>query len=527
MENSKRCAWSFLYTCEYGIHYGNLRSIQEVKEENTGAHLPEEENSMYKYDIIETEARGKANKDVILTWLFEENGTLSIFGAGMLPDYKDGQDRPWQEYADQVTALVVDDGITTIGARTFAGYEKLESVKLPASMSRIGFRAFAGCKALKTVTAPKKIAHSYSTNVATASRGVIREDTIYMGMQSFANTPWVVETFGDFYIHRDVLVEYYGNGGEVVVPDGIREIGISAFEGSAVTDVKLPETLRVINAFAFNNTPIRSVALPAALRKADRYSFGQTACLESILVGNPNMTIEALAFWKSAAEAEVVLNKKDRALIAKQDKLAAALRDGGELTEEQQKEAAEGALALEERAVWKEAVKMNVIPADDEWESVYHIESVREAGMDPFKKMEIRRDKKKMFGLSTLEYGKAILKKLSIGGPVMRICVNRENGEVEFVQSFLRESANSYVSCMCYPRMEDGVVRMDDIRTSYLTKSEMEELAGIGLWAHEANSGRFWFQAPKGTGVGVDAEMKLLKIWLSKHPGHSVKQAEA
>ena len=124
---------------------------------------------MYKYGIIETEARGKQNRDVILTWLFEENGTLSIFGAGMLPDYKDGQDRPWQEFADQVSAVVIDDGITAVGARTFAGYEKLESVKLPDSMSRIGFRAFADCPKLKTVTANKPIAHAYSTNVASAA----------------------------------------------------------------------------------------------------------------------------------------------------------------------------------------------------------------------------------------------------------------------------------------------------------------------------------------------------------------------
>lgn len=422
---------------------------------------------MYKYGIIETENRsGKANKDVVLTWLFEENGTLSIFGAGILPDYKDGQDRPWQEYAEQVTAVVVDDGITAIGARTFSGYDKLERVKLPGSLSRVGFRAFADCSALKTVEAPKPIAHSYSTNVASATRGVLRADTIYIGMQSFANTPWIRETFGDFYIHRDVLVEYYGKGGEVVIPQGIREIGISAFEGSKITSVKLPATVKVISAFAFNKTDIRAIELPAAIRKVERYAFAQTEKLESVLIGNPDVEMEDRAFWQSAAE--------------------------------------EG-----------------VIPDKNGWISVYHIESVREAGMEPCKKLEIRRDYKKLIGLTTLECGKVIIKKLSSGGPVIRICVNKDTKTVDFVQSFAKDG-KEYASYMMYPCVEDGIIGVAKENTSYLSKYEMEELSGIGLWPEEASSGRYWYQAPKGTPAGVSAEMAALKAWLRKHPGITV-----
>ena len=424
---------------------------------------------MYKYGIIETENRGKANKDVVLTWLFEENGTLSIFGSGMLPDYKDGQDRPWQEYADQVTAVVIDDGITSVGARTFSGYDKLESVKLPDSMNRIGFRAFADCTALKTVTFNKTVAHVYSTNVASASRGVLREDTVYIGMQSFANTPWIVETFGDFYIHRDVLVEYYGRNAEVEVPKGIREIGISAFENTAVTSVKLPATVRIIGSFAFNKTGIRAIVLPASVRKVERFAFAQTETLESVLIGNPDVELEEKAFWNSAVE---------------------------------------------------EAMD----PGKNGWASVYHIESVKEAGMDPYKHLEIRRDKKKLIGLTTLECGKAILKKMGTSGPVMQICVNRETKVVEFVQSFVKDGRDSYASYMMYPCVEDGVIGIDHDNTSYLTKAEMEELSGIGLWPEEASSGRSWYQAPKGTAAGVTAELNLLKAWLKKNPGCSVKE---
>lgn len=424
---------------------------------------------MYKYGIIETENRsGRANKDVVLTWLFEEDGTLSIFGAGVLPDYKEEQERPWQEYANEVRRVVIDDGITAIGARTFSGYEKLESLKLPGSMNRIGFRAFAGCTGLKRVEADKPFAHVYSTNVASASRGVLRADTIYIGMQSFANTPWIVETFGDFYIHRDVLVEYYGAGGSVEVPEGIREIGISAFEGSAVTSVKLPGSVKVVCAFAFNKTAISQIELPASVRKVERYAFAQTEKLESVLIGNENVELEEKAFWNSAVE---------------------------------------------------EAVD----PGKSGWVSVYHIESVREAGMDPCKRLEVRRDKKKLIGLTTLDCGKAIVKKLSSGGPVMRVRFNRENKTLEFVQSIIKDGRDAYTTELLYPVMQDGEIAVGGSTVNYLTKAEMESVGGEGLWPEEANASCAWYQATKGTAMSADTALNLAKAWLKKNRGYQLK----
>lgn len=459
---------------------------------------------MYKYGIIETENRaGRAGKDIILTWLFEENGTLSIFGAGMLPDYKDGQDRPWQEYADQVTALVVDDGITTIGARTFAGYTGLKSVKLPASISRIGFRAFAGCTALKTVDCPKPIVHVNTTQIGNAARGVLREDSAYMGMQSFAGTPWITETYGDFYICKDVLVEYYGSAAAVTVPEGIRQIGKSAFEGSAVTSVKLPASLKIVESFAFNNTGLTAIALPAAVKKVERYAFAQTAKLSSVLVGSPDTVLESMAFWKSAVEENVVLTKADRSDLAKAEKAAGA------------------PIEIATSEVWKDAVKRNAVPGEDGWISVYHIESLREAAMDPFKRMEIRRDEKYQIGVTYVEYGAAIMKKLSIGGPVIRIKLNEQEKKVEYVQSFVKDGKDTYSSYLFIPaRDADGILYAERENTGSLTKAEMLDLNGDGLWP--GSTGFAWYQAPKLTPVGVDAERQALKFWLRRHPDYTV-----
>lgn len=477
---------------------------------------------MYKYGIIETENRtGKAARNVVLTWLFEENGTLSIFGAGMLPDYKEDQERPWQEYADQVRAVVIDDGITTVGARTFCGYDKLEKVTLPASMSRIGFRAFADCVALTEVVSPKRVAHVNSTASGTAARGVLREDTVYMGMQSFANTPWVAKQFGEFYIHQGVLVEYYGKGGEVTVPVGVREIATSAFEGSAVTGLKLPNTLKVIGGFAFNKTPLETLELPASVIKVARYAFAQTEKLTSVVVGNPRAVLESMAFWKSAVEDDVILSKKDRALIAKQERTAQKTADPKMSEEEREAllvQIAEAKLALENKTVWKEAQESNTIPEDNEWPSVFAIEASREAGMEPCKRLEARRDSKKLIGIAQLRAGEAIIKKMSTGGPVIRVLVNEQNKTVLSVQSFLKEGKDGCNMYTLIPCAGENGPAIKSENTVLLNKEEIRAISGDGLRSGE--TGAYWYQAPRGTALGVSAEQNLLAAWLAKHPGY-------
>ncbi len=426
---------------------------------------------MYKYGIIETENRMGRAKDIPLTWLFEEDGTLSIFGAGMLPDYRADQERPWQEYAGQVRKVVIDEGLTSVGARTFAGYELLEEVKLPSTMNRIGFQAFAGCGKLEKVDVNKPVAHVYTTNVASASRGVLREDTVYIGMQSFAGTPWITAKFGPMYIHHDVLVEYYGKEQNVEIPRGIREIGTSAFEGSSVKQVKLPATVRIIDGFAFNKTGLTSLELPASVKKVGRYAFAQTEQLESVLIGDPDIELEDRAFWNSAVEAE-----------------------------------------------------MN--PEKGIWNSVYHIESCREAGMEPCKKLEIRRDAKKLVGVTTLECGKALLKKMTSGGPILCLVTDPSKKTVEKVISFAKDGRDNYLAYHMEPVATEDGLTIGKESTSYLRKAEMEDLGGIGLWPHEASSGRSWYQAAKGTSVGTGAELSLVKAWLKKNPGFQAKNAE-
>ena len=51
----------------------------------------------------------------------------------------------------------------------------------------------------------------------------------------------------DFVIENGVLKRYAGKGGDVVVPDGVVEIGNSVFEGwGAITTLTIPDSVQSI-----------------------------------------------------------------------------------------------------------------------------------------------------------------------------------------------------------------------------------------------------------------------------------------
>lgn len=71
-------------------------------------------------------------------------GTLHISGVGEIPSYTSDTlvDRPWHRIT--IFEVVIDDGITVIGANSFADFKYLSRVTLPASAFIEDASAFAG-----------------------------------------------------------------------------------------------------------------------------------------------------------------------------------------------------------------------------------------------------------------------------------------------------------------------------------------------------------------------------------------------
>lgn len=92
-----------------------------------------------------------------LTWKLTDDGTLTISGTGPMFDYgwyvsenlNEYLDTPWFDQRDEITEIIINDGVTGIGANAFAACWKVSSVSIPDSVMDIGKGAFDGCPAFE------------------------------------------------------------------------------------------------------------------------------------------------------------------------------------------------------------------------------------------------------------------------------------------------------------------------------------------------------------------------------------------
>ena len=129
-------------------------------------------------------------------WTLTEDGVLTVSPSGETMDNGECNMRnywkqngvltlPWGEYADQITAVVVEDGVNAIGQMAFYGLNNLESVTLADSVTVIRNYAFKDCSALYTV--------ELSENLQTISEGAFYNCSALTALEIPADT-----TIGDY-----------------------------------------------------------------------------------------------------------------------------------------------------------------------------------------------------------------------------------------------------------------------------------------------------------------------------------------
>jgi len=112
-----------------------------------------------------------------LDWSLDREGTLTVSGTGAMPDYaaepaelagragradaasvtraaRAATSAPWGVYAAEIKAVVIAEGVTSVGDNAFAGLAALTGVTLPDSVESIGDGAFAECSLLIEINIP-------------------------------------------------------------------------------------------------------------------------------------------------------------------------------------------------------------------------------------------------------------------------------------------------------------------------------------------------------------------------------------
>ena len=194
----------------------------------------------------------KKDNTLTLTDIKIEEGVTEI----VLPDVIDGKTvtelgkRLFCWYVG-LTSVVIPKGVTEIGKYAFMGCSSLTAVKIPEGVTKIGSGAFFGCLGLTSVEIPASVIE-------------IAGDA-FSGCNHL--TSFVVDGENPNYTAIDGLLCNKDCGtliacpvglASVAIPEGVTEIGSSAFEGcTGLTSVVIPESLTSIGRGAFSGCRIR------------------------------------------------------------------------------------------------------------------------------------------------------------------------------------------------------------------------------------------------------------------------------
>ncbi|MCD8090748.1 MAG: leucine-rich repeat domain-containing protein [Clostridiales bacterium] len=90
-------------------------------------------------------------------WSLDYDGTLTIRGYGDMTSYSGASGYPWYTYINVIKTVVIEEGITSVGAYAFNSYTYLKSISLPDGIKTINSYAFNKCTALTSVNLPDSL----------------------------------------------------------------------------------------------------------------------------------------------------------------------------------------------------------------------------------------------------------------------------------------------------------------------------------------------------------------------------------
>lgn len=169
-------------------------------------------------------------------WVLDEAGLLTVSGTGdILPYNADSVNvaAPWYTQRMDITGIVIEEGITGVGAGAFYDCGNLTKVSIPDSVSHIGRDVFAYCSSLTGIR----------------------------------------------------------------LPDSVTEIPLDSFVGcTALTSVQLPSQLATIEARAFENCEsLEKMTIPNSVATIGMNAFDGCSNLRSVTVPK-NCVVEEGAF---------------------------------------------------------------------------------------------------------------------------------------------------------------------------------------------------------------------------------------
>ena len=174
---------------------------------------------------------GAAGDGSGVTWQLTENTddpstyTLTIRGSGAMEDYQTSSSRPWNNFRDQITSVVISPGITSIGDCAFTLFSKLIHVDIADSVISIGDRAFSYCSSLTDIKIPQSV---------TYIGGVVFRECTNLSSITLSNN---ITSIGPFAFEKCT------NLTSITIPGSVISISWNVFDGcTSLNDIRYSGT---------------------------------------------------------------------------------------------------------------------------------------------------------------------------------------------------------------------------------------------------------------------------------------------
>ena len=217
-----------------------------------------------------------------LTWELKQDGTLYISGKGAMYNYDTIDYPPWYGCRGQITAVVIEEGVTTIGDLAFYYCKQLRSVTIPDSLTMIGFASFMECDNLSYIEIGANVV--YIGEHVFCGCELLQTFTVAKENPAYANDSYGVL----FDKNMETLIAAPGAiTGHYDIPYGVIKIGDDAFNGcNGLTGITIPNTVTTIGNGAFSCCfGLTSVTIPASVTLIDHAAFWYCNGLEKIEFG--------------------------------------------------------------------------------------------------------------------------------------------------------------------------------------------------------------------------------------------------
>ena len=234
---------------------------------------------------------------VSATFKLYDNGVLVVSGTEAITE-------PFEKFNDYVKYIKVEEGITYIGNKVFAGLKSCTMAELPSTLKTIDVAAFANSSYLETVTLPDGL-ESIGKNAfyfAGLTSVEIPSSVVSMGAGAFSYCDLeeliirngIPELPADAFEGNDKLTF-------VVIPGSVKYIGEDAFRGcESLETVILCEGIEYIGSSAFEN--IKTFAIPDSVQSIAFSDMGEPDPTNSSSTVYCNDGSQAASHFSSVAD---------------------------------------------------------------------------------------------------------------------------------------------------------------------------------------------------------------------------------